>query len=55
MQRETLLESLRRFPGDPGTIQRLAHELEIKSEWPLMLEVLEQQLPHVKSGTQAEA
>jgi len=55
MLKETLLESLRRFPGDSGTIQRLGHELETNAEWPLMLEVLEQQLPHVKSGTQAEA
>ena len=55
MLKETLLESLRRFPGDPAMIQRLGHELETSSEWQLMLDVLEQQLPHVKQGTPGEA
>ena len=55
MLKETLLESLRRFPGHPVMIQRLGHELESRSEWQLMLEVLEQQLPHVQPGTPGEA
>ena len=55
MLKETLLESLRRFPGDPAMIQRLGHELETSSEWQLMLDVLEQQLPYVKQGTPGEA
>ncbi|PZV23357.1 MAG: hypothetical protein DCF18_06520 [Cyanobium sp.] len=55
LRRETLLESLRRFPGDAGMIQRLGQELEASGDWPLMVEALQPQLQHVKAGTPLEA
>lgn len=55
MLRETLLESLRRFPGDLQMIQRLGQDLESSGEWPLLREVLQQQLSHVPTGTPGEA
>ena len=55
MLRETLLEGLRRFPGDPELIQRLGRELETSGEWQLMQEVLQRQLAHVPAGSPLEA
>lgn len=55
MLRETLLESLRRFPGDLLMIQRVGQDLESNGEWQLMREVLQQQLNHVPAGSPGEA
>ena len=55
LRKETLLEGLRSFPGDPGMIQRLGQELEGSGDWQLMQEVFQRQLSHVPSGSALEA
>lgn len=55
MRKETLLEGLRSFPGDPGMIQRLGQELESSGDWQLMQEVFQRQLSHVPNGSALEA